>query len=422
MTKQKLGLSGMVWLRGFMFFLAAFFVFYDILIQVSPGVLTKEIMRELNIGAAGLGALSGIYFWTYCGMQIPAGLLFDRFKVNTTLFIPILMTAVGIALFAYTDQYWLAAVARLLMGAGSAFAFIGAARVAADVFSPKVFPILVGVIYVLAALGALFSQTILVQVDAIFGWKYSLLGLGAAGCVLAVLCWLIIRYPRKQRVKHESTSMWTGLIEVMRERQTWYIAAVSFATWGPMTMFASLWGTPFLMRVYGFDKPTAAGLVAASWMGLAVSSPLLGWASNMLGNRKQPLVFSSVLGLVASLLIVFFVHLNHWQLATLLFLMGVACAAQPLTYTLAKETNDKRHAAVAIAFNNMACIFSGVILQPLSGWLISLLSDHRLVHGVRVYTTGDYQLGLSLLPAIFVISLLFSWFCVKETFCHNHSG
>ncbi|MDF1761089.1 MAG: MFS transporter [Coxiellaceae bacterium] len=409
-----------VLLRGFMFFLAAFFVFYDILIQVSPGVLTREIMRELNIGAAGLGALSGIYFWTYCGMQIPAGLIFDRFKVNNTLFFPILMTAMGIALFAYTDQYWLAAVARLLMGAGSAFAFIGAARVAADVFSPKVFPILVGVIYVLAALGALFSQTILVQVNAIFGWQHSLLGLGLAGCILAVLCWLIIRYHRKRyHAQHESTSMLAGLIEVMRERQTWYIAVVSFATWAPMTMFASLWGTPFLMRVYGFDKPTAAGLVAAAWVGLAISSPLLGWASNMIGKRKLPLVLSSVLGLVVSLLVVFFVHLNHWQLAVLLFLMGVACAAQPLTYTLAKETNDKQHAAVAIAFNNMACIFSGVVLQPLSGWLISLLSDHRMVHGVRVYTTGDYQLGLSLLPAIFVASLVFSLFCVKETFCHD---
>ncbi|MDF1654460.1 MAG: MFS transporter [Coxiellaceae bacterium] len=417
MIKQE---NGRVLLRSFMFFLAAFFVFYDILIQVSPGVLTKEIMRELNIGAAGLGALSGIYFWTYCGMQIPAGLIFDRFKVHNTLFFPIIMTAVGIALFAYTDQYWLAAVARLLMGAGSAFAFIGAARVAADVFPPKVFPILVGIIYVLAALGALFSQTILVLVDSMFGWKHSLLGLGVAGCVLAVLCWIFIRYAKKQgRSQREPTSMWTGLIEVMRDRQTWYIAVVSFATWGPMTMFASLWGTPFLMRAYGFDKQTAAGLIAAAWIGLAISSPLLGWVSNLIGRRKLPLVLSSVLGLIVSIFIVYFVHLSHWQLAVLLLLLGVACAAQPLTYTLAKETHDKQHAAVTIAFNNMACIFSGVLLQPLSGWLINLLSDHRLVHSVRVYTTGDYQFGLSLLPAIFVISLLFSLFCVKETFCKD---
>ena len=268
-------------------------------------------------------------------------------------------------------------------------------------------------------MGALFSQTILVLVNSIFGWQHSLLGLGVAGCILAVLCWVFIRYPKKQYSQKEPASVWSGLVEVMRKRQTWYIAVISFATWGPMTMFASLWGTPFLMRAYGFDKPTAAGLVAAAWIGLAISSPLLGWASNLIGRRKLPLVLSSVLGLVVSLLIVFFVHLNHWQLAVLLFLMGVACAAQPLTYTLAKETNDKKHAAVAIAFNNMACIFSGVVLQPLSGWLISVLSDHRLVHGVRVYTTSDYQLGLSLLPAIFVVSLVFSLFCVKETFCHN---
>ncbi len=409
-------------LRCVMFFLAAFFVFYDILIQVSPGVLTKEIMKMLNIGAAGLGALSGVYFWTYCGMQIPAGILYDRFKVNNTIFFPILMTAGGIALFAATHSYGLAAVARLLMGAGSAFAFIGAARVAADIFSPKVFPILVGFIYVLAALGALFAQTMLVYMNSILGWQNSLFSLGVAGAILAVLSWLFIRYPRKSHYPdHAEPHMWSGLKVILKQNQTWMLAIVSFCTWGPVTMFASLWAVPFLMRAYGFEKPEAAALISAVWLGLAIFSPILGWLSNVACNRKMPLILTSLVGLIASALVIYYPHLNHWQLITVLSLLGMACSAQPLTFTLVKENQTKDHAAVAIAFNNMACIFSGVILQPLSGWLISLFSRHHIEHGVRVYTVGDYQWGLLLMPVIFLLSLLVSVLFVKDTFYHRPS-
>lgn len=405
-------------LRAIMFFLAALFVFYDILVQVSPGVLTKQIMAELDIGAAGLGVLSGVYFWTYCFMQVPAGLVFDRFRVRTVLFIAIVVTAISVGLFANTHSFGWSAFGRLLMGAGSAFAFIGAARVAADVFSARAFPVLVGVIYVLAALGALFAQTLLVWLNMALGWRQSLDGLAYFGLVLAVLCWLVIRYkPKQQIAKHDpSISMMSSVRAVLKRPQALWIAVLSLCTWGPITMFASLWGVPFLMRAYNFEKPVAAGLVAATWLGLALVSPLLGWLSNLLANRKLPMIVCSAVGLVVSLLLVFVIHFAVWQLAVLMFLLGAACASQPLTYTLAKESHDRDNAAVGIAFNNMAALFSGVLLQPLSGWLIGLNWSQRVVHGAPVYTIANYQTGLVIMPIVFAISLLVALFLVRDTF------
>lgn len=404
-------------LRVIMFLLAAFFVFYDILVQVSPGVLTKQIMAELNIGAAGLGVLSGVYFWTYCAMQIPAGLLYDRLRVRQLLFFSIFVTAASVAVFANVYEYIWSGVARLLMGVGSAFAFIGAARVAADIFSARAFPVLVGVIYVLASLGALFAQTLLVWLDIQFGWRHSLNGLAVIGVILAILCWLVIRYKQKKStdVHQYDNSVRNSLLAVIRHRQSWVIALISLCTWGPMTVFASLWGVPFLMRAYGFAKPHAGGLIAAVWLGLALMSPVLGWLSNLLQNRRVPLIACSIIGLIVSTLIVFDLHMTTWALAALLFLLGAACAAQPLTYTLAKETHDKKNTAVALAFNNMSALFSGVLLQPLSGLLISLDWQHRFEHGARIYSAMNYQTGLVILPILFLVSLFIASMCIKET-------
>lgn len=408
----------MLW-RGIMFILAALFVFYDILVQVSPGVLTKQLMAELNTGAAGLGVLSGVYFWTYCLMQIPAGLIFDRFRVRTVLLLSVLVTAISVAIFANTHMYGWSAFGRLLMGAGSAFAFIGAARVAADVFSARAFPILVGVIYVLAALGALFAQTFLVWMNMQLGWRHSLDGLAYFGVALAVLCWVVVRYkPRKaQSIASRSTSSVVSSIrDVLKKPQSWVVALISLCTWGPITVFASLWGVPFLMRAYALSKPTAAGLISAVWLGLALVSPVLGWASNALQNRRAPILLCSLLGLLVSTALIFMIHFSVWQLVVLLFLLGAACAAQPLTYTLAKEHHASQNAAVAIAFNNMSAIFSGVLLQPLSGWLISLDWKHHYIDGVRVYALSDYQSGLVILPILFLISLVTGLVFAKDTF------
>ena len=134
--------------RYSIFLLAAFFVFYDIFIQISPGSLTHQLMQDLHIDASGLGMLSGIYFYTYLIMQIPAGLLYDRYPTRYVMFFPLLCTLVGALLFALSHTLLLASIARLLIGFGTAFAFISVAKVSADLFPKKYFPILIGTGYI----------------------------------------------------------------------------------------------------------------------------------------------------------------------------------------------------------------------------------------------------------------------------------
>lgn len=401
------------------FILVAFFLCYEMAVQVSPGVMTHELMRDLDINAAGLGLMSGCYFYTYTLMQIPAGLLYDRFSVRNIVLIPLLTCAIGAALFGLSHSVWEAALARLLMGLGSAFAFIGVLVVAADVFPKKHFALLAGLTQMLAAFGAMVGELPLVPLIAYLGWRHTMLYIAIVGFILAVFIWLFVRYKKvcSQTEIENLPNIKDSLKVISKNPQTWWIAIYACCLWAAMATFASLWGIPFLTTAYSLNHASAAGLISFMWLGIALCSPLLGWWSDFIANRKMPLIVSALVGLVCFTLVLFNKQIPVWSLGVLIFLAGGACAGQALSFAAVRENNTARNRATAIGFNNMAVVIAGALFQPLVGKLIQGHWDGKLIDGIPVYSTVDYQIGLSTIAICFLLGSIVSIFFIKETGC-----
>ena len=88
--------------------LAAAFLCYEMALQVSPSIMTSQLMRDLHIDAAGLGLMSGFYFYSYTAMQIPVGLLFDRFSAKLLISIAVVICSLGAIFFGMTHTVGLA--------------------------------------------------------------------------------------------------------------------------------------------------------------------------------------------------------------------------------------------------------------------------------------------------------------------------
>ena len=110
---------------------------------VSPSVMIEEMMRDLAIGGALLGQLSAAYFYGYAGMQIPVGMLIDRFGPRRLLTVAAVGCAGGCVLFA-SGTVATASLGRLLIGAGAAFSLVGAMAIAAQAFPARRFALLSG--------------------------------------------------------------------------------------------------------------------------------------------------------------------------------------------------------------------------------------------------------------------------------------
>jgi MFS family permease len=351
-----------------MYAVVALFLFFEMSVQVAPSVMAHQLIDTFQSSALSLGIMSGCYFYTYALMQIPSGMALDKFQPRWVITIAILICVMGNTLLGLAQDIYIASLARLLMGFGSAFAFVSVLVVTKDLFQPKHFAMITGITQALAALGAMAGQLPISILVGYVGWRNSLLLLSVIGLLIAILVFATIKYTRCfcEQIHWSCNAKKPSRYMVLLDSQTWWIALYAMLMWAPMSGFASLWGVPFLERVDGFSSSQAALVVSLMWLGLALFSPLLGHFSTRYNNRKYALVLSSLLG-VASFLMVLSLHRHIMVVAIFVFLSGGACSGQALSFSVVKERSQRNVVAMAIALNNMAVVISGAIVQPLIG-------------------------------------------------------
>lgn len=402
------------------FTLAALFYLYEFILQVSPGVMTDGIMHDFGVGAAGLGFISAAYFYAYMPMQIPAGLLYDRFGPRILLTFAILICALGTLAFTFTNQSELAATGRFMMGIGSAFSFVGVLVLAARWFPPRYYALLVGLAQMLSSIGAMLGETPLAMLVEHFGWRSTLNGIALLGLVLAGFIYMIVQdYPdgaqpeKSQAPKGE----WKRLTDVTRKSQSWIIALYAFCIWAPIVVFAGLWGVAYITHLYHVSLTVASLCVSMVWLGVGIGSPAFGWWSDHIQSRTKPLQISALVGVVSLITILYVPHLPLFWMFIVMFIFGISSSGQVVSFAVVKDINRPDHVGTASGFNNMATVAGGALIQPLVGVLLHFFWHGEMQFGVPVYHVWHYQQALFILPICSVVAWYLSHYHIQETHC-----
>ena len=401
----------------FVYLIVVLFLVYEMALQVSPSIITHQLMRDIHIEASLLGIISGVYFYSYMFMQIPSGLLFDRLKTRWLISIAILICVLGTVFFASSQTVWEAALGRFLMGIGSASAFISVLVVSSRWFPVSYFALLVGIAQLLAAAGALGGEAPLAIFTTALGWRAALYWLAVIGAVLALAVWLVLKN-EPTPITHSSYTqprISQSLKIVLSSSQTWWIALYAFCGWGPVATFASLWGVPYLMSLYHISNTMAAVACSMIWIGLMLGSPFFGWLSSYLGQRRIFLRACSLLGLMVSLVILYVPGVPFGLMLILLLGFGIATSGHILTFALAKEIHSPQVTATVIGFNNMAVVAGGAIFQPLVGVVLHFCWQGEMLNSVPFYTVSNYQTALFIVPLCYLVGWIVSQFFIRET-------
>lgn len=403
----------------FIFFLAASFYLYEFILQVAPSVMAESMMQTFKVTGQGFGFISAFYFYAYAPTQLPAGVLFDRYGPRKLMTFAIILCALGSAFFASTDSVLTASLGRFLIGIGSAFSFIGVLVLISRWFPPHYFAILAGIAQLMSSVGAMFGEMPLAALINLTGWRIASFILAAVGIILAALFWIFIRdYPHQQNQKipaHYLREEWKRLVAVCKHGYTWSIGGYAFAIWTPIAVFAALWGVPFLQEKFQISVVTASGLCSMIWIGIGIGSPLLGWLSDKIQNRRISLIISSVLGLVATLVLLYSPQLTIGCTYFILFVLGLGAGGQTVSFAVVKENNSPELVGTASGFNNLSVLIGGALFQPLVGYILQQSQSSRLVNGVPVYSIESYQIALLIMPLCFLASLLIVLFFIKES-------
>lgn len=406
--------------------LGALLFFSEYAARVAPSVMTKKLQLVFNANAVEIGLLGAFFYYAYVAMQIPVGVLVDRFGAHKLLTVTTLICVIGTVIFALSHNLYTACFARLLIGFGASFAFIGTLKLASVWFPASRLGLLVGMTQSMGMLGAAMGQAPIAFTVSHFGWRGTTLILSGVFLVLALLIGFIVRnHPPGYVVAKPSsktrTSIWNALAIVLKSRQAWINGLFVGCLYGPTAAFAELWGPRFLHQVYGLNKIHAGFAVSLIYIGWLFGGPLSGWLSDRIGRRKPLMLFSAACCTLLLTAVVYLPHMPLLALEILLFAYGVANFGVATSYTFSSEINPHRIAGTSMAFANMASVAIGSwIFMPLIGWLVDHFSKHTLTHQI-IYTAHSFRIAFAMLPVCALIALISGLF-LKETYCKNNTS
>jgi MFS family permease len=282
-------------LRVFLPFVFGYYISF--LFRTINAVMAVPLATELGLGANDLGLLTSVYFLTFAAAQIPIGILLDRYGPRRVQSVLLLVAAVGSALFAVSDHFWMLLVGRALIGLGVASAMTAGLKVLVLWFPGDRVPLLNGLMVMLGALGAV---TATLPADLLLdwiGWR-ELFGLLAGLTVAsAVIIYLIV--PEAKPVTSSAASV--GLRKVYADPRFWRLAPLSASCLGTAWALQGLWAAQWLRDVEGLDRSDVVFHLFAMAVALSLGAILLGVAADRL--RKRGVVPEILLALVAAVFI-----------------------------------------------------------------------------------------------------------------------
>ncbi len=428
MSDQKIfppaSLAWTVWGLGALLYLIGFYL------RVAPAVITDQLMTEFAITGAALGNLSAFYFYSYVAMQIPTGMMADRWGPRRLLTAGAGVAALGTALFAFAPNIFWANMGRLLIGASVAVAFVSMLKLASHWFAPKQYALASGMALLMGMVGGVVAGVPLRFLVETFGWRPVM---GVSAVLTAALCvatWLFVRDDPAERGyashfqgahgAHAGTSLLRGLMEVLSYRNVWILTAVPIGFSGAVLTFAGLWGVPFLRQVHGLDPKAAAAITSILLVAWALGGPLLGSWSERMGRRKPLYLITSGVALLGWSVIIF-MPLPLWALVLLLVPTGFASGNIIIGFAWAKESVPLRLVGTASGFCNMGPLLGGMLLQPAVGWMLDQRWNGVIQAGVRIYDAAAYQAGFTLTVGAMAIAGVILIFA-RESHCRQMHG
>jgi MFS family permease len=414
-----------VWGLGALFYLMGFFQ------RVAPAVMTAELMREFEIGAAALGNLSAFYFYSYVAMQIPTGIMVDRWGPRRLLAAGCLLAGTGTALFALAPAMVWAGVGRLLIGGSVAVAFVALLQIANNWFPPRYFAMVGGMALFFGIVGAVSAGPPLRLLLDHYSWRSVIMLTALITLALCLGIWVFVRdFPHEKgyadpvgvrtsaALKTRRRSALAGAVEVFKYRNTILLFLIPGGVVGCVLTFAGLWGVPFLATHHGLSTAQASALTSALLVAWAVGGPVFGWASDRLGSRKPLYIGGCAVALLAWLPVIFWPSVPRAGLVAALLLIGFSSGCMIVSFAYAKESVPVDLSGTVAGVINMGVMMGPTLLQPAVGWVLDHKWRGEAPAGVRSYGLEAYQSGFALMLVWAALALVLLFF-TRETHCRQ---
>jgi sugar phosphate permease len=391
-------------LQVFLPFALGYFISY--VFRTVNSIIAPNLVSDLGLTAADLGFLTSVFFLAFAFLQLPLGLLLDRFGprwVNAGL---LLLAALGAAIFGLAQSLGGLSVGRALIGVGVSACMMAAFKAFVQWFPPERLPLVNSALLALGASGALAATLPVEWALGFTSWRTLFIVVALATVAVAVLV-VAVTPEHDDPPQHASfSSQLAGLRQVLRSRFFWALAPLTTASQGAFLALQGLWAGPWLRDVAGMDRVALAEVLGGMSIALVVGFLTFGAAADSLRRRGVTPLMLSVGGMAVFAGVQVLLIFAPVAGAPLLWLaFGFFGAAGTLPYAVLSQAFPKAVAGRVNAALNLLVFVAAFLTQWGLGALLHLWEDPV----TNTYAPSGYGVSLALLAALQFLTLAWLW-------------
>ena len=375
------------WIILIILLIAYFFVYFH---RTSTAVVGTEIVSAVGGSVALLGSA---YFYSYMLMQIPSGLMADRYGVRSLVSVFLLIAALGAFLIGLGESWNTVLIGRVLIGLGLGAIYIPMLKVLAVWFKKNEFASLNGIILAVGNAGAIASATPLAILSDAIGWQDVYIFLAITTLILAVMCYVIIRNHPSEKgymsieeiISNETgvsisdstsakVSMKSGLMTVVTSgRKFWAPAIAYFLLYGTLMTYEGLWAGTYFNNAYDFEY-NSSWMITAVGIGMIIGAPLAGLMSDRVFHSRKRVSLTGNIGYAVIWLIIFtFAGMinNYTFWIAVNVAMGFTASWMIVTYAQLKDWFPIAISGTAVATMNVFLFLGAGVMQSLSHYIVN---------------------------------------------------
>ncbi|WP_417904682.1 MFS transporter [Candidatus Tisiphia endosymbiont of Micropterix aruncella] len=394
--------------------LATLFFAFQFILRLSTGILREEIIQKFAIDTIAFGTFAGYYYLGYAGMQLPIGIMLDKFNFRIVTFLSILVTSLGTLTFVASIDFNYLLIGRFMIGAGSAVGFLSVAKITRSSFPAKYHSLMLGLSFTFGLLGAVFGITPMKLLFTHFGYDVTFNSLALVGFIIGLMI-LLVKTDDTRSNSNTSDSE-PSILKLLLNPTILFIGVCGGLMVGALEGFADVWAIPFFKQVYQMNDMESNLVTSFVYIGMCFGGPILALIANLSKSSNFIIIMTGLLTVAIFSILLYCPSLSFFTSSSLMFLLGIFCCYQVLIFTVVGNLVTDKSAGIAIAIVNCINMSFGHFFHKIMSNLISYNWDGLLSESaVPIYSRFDFIMAISIIPICCFIGITGFWYLSKRS-------
>jgi MFS family permease len=372
----------------------------------SNAVIAPSLMSDLGMSAEDIGVLSSSFFFVFAVMQIPLGVLLDRFGARLIMSLLLLLAVAGSLCFAAGETLSELVLGRLLIGVGCAGLMVGSLVILARWYPRARFAGAMATLFAFANAGNLAATLPLAASVTAWGWRSTFVGLGVITALLAGFFFVVARdappdHPYHDRQPETLLQVVRGLGKIFHTRDLCLVFPMVAVGYASFISIVGLWGGPYLYEVYGLSSIARGNVLSLMALSMIVGTLAYGRLDHYFTSRRALTTFGGCT--TAAVLVVLAVDPGGplWWTITLLCLFGLFGAYSLVVMAHGLALFPDELAGRGTTALNTALMGGAAIIQAVTGAVVDAFPHRQGEEAMMAYA-----LVFAILAGLTLVTLL----------------